>query len=782
MAQKLPYLRFARLGARPARSDDRQVVAQVVPQASIHFLGTAHRRGDSATDLRYERSPMGLLRGVVEPVRSRCVLAIALVLFLAGPARSDEALVAAFDWSMPDRLGLDEEPADGVIDVLSSPAEIDPGGWNVAFDACASSHVSEYRWTIDGEAVAQSSSCSGFVGHFPREGAYRVGLEVGTGERTASVEHDVVVQDWLIVALGDSYGSGEGNPDLPIGEDAFDAWEDAADALAEAAADAAAAAVALADARDLLDRFVVLATDVRDEREALRAAERARDRACSSFPFLGCPAAELAVNQARLDLLEALAEPLLDLNPAALIDNLDLIEAELLKSQSLLLAGLELAQSAFEAEDALRRVAEDGVDEALRALEGTWQDRRCHRSAKSGQALAALEIERADPRTSVTLVHLACSGARITSGLLLPDRGAEGPGPGEPESLPPQVSEAQRLIGNREVDAVILTIGGNDAGFSDVLQACIATEPCHRRPTSIDPTIGDTTNVVCAGGLLDAFTGPCTSYLTDLVVDPEDANAAEIFSSALDGRPPSSCAAEDQLSCASLSGRYDALQESFASWDGLSAERVYLTEYPSVTTDDDGSFCEFEPRSPLRMLPGWSAEESMWAEAVFLSQLNATMFDAASRHGWRYVDGIAADFVTHGYCSSENWIVRLTESLLMQGADEPFAPDAPARINGTAHPNGAGQRAYAARIAAALRSDLYTGGELTRPRHPRAIDPCPGDCNGDGQVSISELIRGVNIALGLAEAPACPILDGDGDDRVSIAELVRAVNRALSGC
>jgi hypothetical protein len=209
---------------------------------------------------------------------------------------------------------------------------------------------------------------------------------------------------------------------------------------------------------------------------------------------------------------------------------------------------------------------------------------------------------------------------------------------------------------------------------------------------------------------------------------------------------------------------------------------VYLTEYPSVTTGDDGSFCDFDLGKPLRTLPGWSAEESMWAESVFLSQLNATMFDAATRHGWRYVDGIAADFVTHGYCSSDNWIVRLTESLLTQGAGDPFAPDAPARINGTAHPNNAGHRAYAARIATALRFDLYDEGELTRPRHPRSTDSCAGDCNGDGRVSISELIRGVNIALGATEAAACPTFDGDGDDRVSIAELVRAVNRALSGC
>ncbi len=699
-----------------------------------------------------------------------------------GAASAGTVPAADFDWSMPDRLGLDADPADGVIDVLSTPEQIDPGEWEVAFDACASTDGSEYRWSVDGEEVGRSSACSGFAWKFPREGVYRVGLEIAVGAGTAAVERDVTVQDWLIVALGDSYGSGEGNPDLEIGDEAFDAWETAADALEQATADAAKAAVALAESRALRERFEVAAADVRAEREALRAAERARDRACSSFPFLGCPAAELEVNEARLELLEALAEPVLDLDPLSLIDDLDQIEGLLLADENLLLAGLEAALSAFEAEDALRAVAEDAVDDALRGLEGTWQNRRCHRSANSGQARAALQIEQADPRTSVTLVHLACSGARITRGLLLPDRGAEGPGPGEPDRLPPQVDEARRLARLREVDAVVLTVGGNDAGFSDVLQSCIATEPCHERPNSIDPTLEDAADVVCIGGLLDAFTGPCTSYLTDRVVDPDDPNAAEILSTALTGRSPLSCDPDEQVLCASLADRYDALQESFASWGEFESDRVYLTEYPGVTTDEGGALCEFDPLDPFAMLPGWTAEESMWADSVFLPQLNATMSEAANRHGWRYVDGIATDFAGHGYCSDDNWIVRLDESLRRQGAEEPFAPDGPARINGTAHPNGAGHHAYAARIAAALRADFYRDDGLTQPRSPRGVDGCPGDCNGDGQVSISELIRGVNIALARAAPAECPGLDVNGDDQVSIAELVRAVNAALSGC
>lgn len=59
---------------------------------------------------------------------------------------------------------------------------------------------------------------------------------------------------------------------------------------------------------------------------------------------------------------------------------------------------------------------------------------------------------------------------------------------------------------------------------------------------------------------------------------------------------------------------------------------------------------------------------------------------------------------------------------------------------------------------------------------------CGGDCNADGQVTIDELTRGVNIALGLADRRECPAADVDGDGVVAIHELIGAVDRALGGC
>ena len=60
--------------------------------------------------------------------------------------------------------------------------------------------------------------------------------------------------------------------------------------------------------------------------------------------------------------------------------------------------------------------------------------------------------------------------------------------------------------------------------------------------------------------------------------------------------------------------------------------------------------------------------------------------------------------------------------------------------------------------------------------------PCLGDCNADGTVTVDELIRGVNIALGNAAASVCGVFDANADESVTIDEVVKAVNNALNGC
>ena len=93
-----------------------------------------------------------------------------------------------------------------------------------------------------------------------------------------------------------------------------------------------------------------------------------------------------------------------------------------------------------------------------------WDDEACRRSARGGPALAAQELEDADSHSAVTLVDVACSGATIVNGILGPQAGS-GVGTG-------QIEHVHQIVGARPVDIVLLGIGGNDDGFTTVLETC----------------------------------------------------------------------------------------------------------------------------------------------------------------------------------------------------------------------------------------------------------------------------------------------------------------------
>lgn len=78
-----------------------------------------------------------------------------------------------------------------------------------------------------------------------------------------------------------------------------------------------------------------------------------------------------------------------------------------------------------------------------------------------------------------------------------------------------------------------------------------------------------------------------------------------------------------------------------------------------------------------------------------------------------------------------------------------------------------------------IRVDLPTP---TPTPSPTPVPPCIGDCNADGTVTVDELIKGVNIALGSLPLSDCKSFDANGDGTVTIDELVKAVSAALNGC
>lgn len=427
-----------------------------------------------------------------------------------GTILNDDTLVD-FDWSMPDRFGLDAN-GNSLIDYYTTAAAISPSSWRVDF-TYGSGQVCDpalqLAIEIDGVPVSPSDpallavntqTCTASYA-FPAEKKYSVTFELsGPGGPGGQVTHDVTVQDWLIISLGDSVASGEGNPDIP-----------------------------------------------------------------------GTP---------------------------------------------------------------------------------VWENRQCHRSASAGPAQAALAIERADPKTSVTFVHLACSGASVFEGILTRYRGQE---PGA--WIPPQVDQMDSLVGSREIDAVTISAGANDVRFATVVTGCFLQRDCHLASTRFS--------------MLAFFNGWLPL----------------------------------------LPGNYDALALTLRQprYD-VAPDRTYITEYYDALRDDAGAFCDQVILEENRNLPiiGISAAESQWASTDMMVRLNQQVAAGASRNGWKFVGGMYAAFRTHGYCAVDRWIVQLTESLAGQRN-----PD------GTIHPNEVGHAFYAARLVAALTADLYTAGDLTKPRLPR---------------------------------------------------------------
>jgi hypothetical protein len=116
-----------------------------------------------------------------------------------------------------------------------------------------------------------------------------------------------------------------------------------------------------------------------------------------------------------------------------------------------------------------------------------WISPACHRSLYSYQTRAALALAVENAHAAVTYVPLACTGATIPHGLLGPQRAREivctGTGLSCLATVPSQVAQLRKIVAeaHRGVDAVLLTVGGNDALFSGLIgQVMIRPSPERR--------------------------------------------------------------------------------------------------------------------------------------------------------------------------------------------------------------------------------------------------------------------------------------------------------------
>jgi len=182
------------------------------------------------------------------------LIGVALVL-AAGRASAADVPQASFSWDMAPRFGFDID-RDGRIEIENT-AEYVHARTGPCPDVCPAprfeveliAHPSpvelglpdtflSYEWRLDGPTGPSSHHDLD-----PRfntrlaEGVHSVDLRVQVrlpwGRVTQRSRGEIVVEDLLVVALGDSYASGEGSPDVPADGDVDPLWADASDPAVE---------------------------------------------------------------------------------------------------------------------------------------------------------------------------------------------------------------------------------------------------------------------------------------------------------------------------------------------------------------------------------------------------------------------------------------------------------------------------------------------------------------------------------------------------------------------
>ena len=358
-------------------------------------------------------------------------------------------------------------------------------------------------------------------------------------------ENDVVVEDLFIVALGDSFASGESNPDRPV---------------------------QFSPAREMVYDPIVLT-----------AQAEPRPIAKAAMPRFGL-ASDEAYNPKVL--------------PRRFMDD--------------------------EAAGRFHKLSSPEFAAAFEKASARWLSRDCHRSQYGYPFRVAIELALENRHRSVTLASFTCSGAEVAEGLFLDMDPREGAGEisgGKVRAQLDQLSDllcrgarsqsanyalpiyargstqvAVRSISKtwcpphlrkRAVDIVLLSIGGNDVGFS-----ALAT-------FALTENLGDLAPIAAVAGGSMRF-GPQVS---------------RVYLGVLDQR---------------MKALKDALHDGF----GIAPARVVQSSYEPIQYDETGALCGSLPTLGMDVHPGLNLSRARLHEtADFLREFLARLECIAGSNG-----------------------------------------------------------------------------------------------------------------------------------------------------
>jgi lysophospholipase L1-like esterase len=235
---------------------------------------------------------------------------------------------------------------------------------------------------------------------------------------------------------------------------------------------------------------------------------------------------------------------------------------------------------------------------------------------------------------SIDHVNVTCTGATVrarygadgtyfTGGLLT----AQGP-----TDKQAQFHQVNLAVGGRAIDALTISIGGNDVRFAKIVDECGSDRNC---------------------------------------ADPKGTTAANLIADLVDLR--------------NLYNELIVAVQGDAAGNGKAltapVQKVFVTEYPDPTIDADGTRCNNEG--------GWfldrmTSSEALWAKTNVIDKVNAeirAMVARANNAGksTRWYSVPAPSFYGRGFCSPSRWINNFHDSQNLQHDH-----------TGTVHPNAAG--------------------------------------------------------------------------------------------
>ena len=268
-----------------------------------------------------------------------------------------------------------------------------------------------------------------------------------------------------------------------------------------------------------------------------------------------------------------------------------------------------------------------------------WLDQACHRSLYSHQLRAALQLAIEEPGRAVTFASFACSGAEIVNGLFLRYKGHEYvPSPPDLSQISAaaqaqcdqtpakdyDLPEAYHINGkvealkgglvmrkcdpqhSRPIDLVLVSIGGNDVGFSRLVANAILSDQSALR--KVGGWFGQVHGFQQANVLLDE-----------------------------------------------LDDRYKALNRALHNllhvpW--AESDRVVSVAYPALTLLEDGKSTCPDGRAGMTVISDFALSESKARDSmVAAGRLDDIMRDASRHHGWTYVSQHRDAFLGRSICA-----------------------------------------------------------------------------------------------------------------------------------